>query len=139
MNSEGIVFSNGAVMAGTDKKNDSDLPPLAERRPVARRKVLLGGLASDPAGQDIIPCQIRDISQMGARITVAPHQMIPPELLLVTVKDRQPHPARLIWRFGDQAGLAFLKVPAAPLGENDIPRNLAAAIDKERLAFITWR
>jgi PilZ domain len=126
-------------MAGADKKGEAELPPLAERRPVARRKVILGGLASDPAGHEVIPCQIRDISAMGARINVARHHMIPPELLLVTVKDRVVHPARLIWRLGDQAGVAFLKIPAETLGDQDIPQSLAQALDKEKLAFIKWR
>ena len=126
-------------MAKKDRQKDSDLPPLAERRPVARRKVLLGGLATDPAGQQTIICQIRDVSPAGARITLAPHHVIPPELLLVTVKDRLARPARLIWRLRDQAGVAFLKTPAEPLSESDIPANLAETLDKESLAFIKWR
>ena len=126
-------------MARWNKGNSVDLPPLAERRPVRRRKVLFGGFAADPAGLQTIPCQIRDISAMGARITLARHHMIPPELLLVTVKDRQVRAARLIWRLGDQAGIAFLKMPAEPLGESEIPASLAGALDKESLAFIKLR
>ena len=85
-----------------------DLPPLAERRPSPRRRVLLGGVASYENGAYTLNCQIRDLNEKGARIVVSSRQSLPEELYLVIMRSHMAHRAKLIWRKGDEAGLQFV-------------------------------
>ena len=89
-------------------KDESDLPPMAERRPVARRRVLLGGLTVSDLGRNTVNCQIRDLNENGARIAISPLQNLPQDLYLIITREHKAYRARLIWRKGDEAGLAFL-------------------------------
>ena len=89
-------------------KNDKDLPPLAERRPVPRRRVLLGGVATYEDGAYTLKCQIRDLNEKGARITASGAQSLPEEFYLVVMRDHMAHKSRLVWRKGDDMGLEFL-------------------------------
>ena len=91
-----------------DERRDQVLPPpLAERRPMPRRKVLLEGKTVYEFGRSAIPCQIRNLSEQGARIVVSMHHYLPRELELVILRDMRVFKAELIWRIGYEAGLAF--------------------------------
>lgn len=85
-----------------------DLPPLAERRPQPRRRVLLGAVAVYQDGVYTLKCQVRDINEKGARILVSSRQSLPEELYLVVMRDHMAHKSRLVWRKGDEAGLEFI-------------------------------
>src|SRR5215468_1520627 len=85
-----------------------DLPPMAERRPIPRRRVLLGGVAASEDGAYTLNCLIRDLNEKGARIVVSGRQSLPEELYLVITRDHMAHRARLVWRKGDEAGLEFV-------------------------------
>jgi hypothetical protein len=89
-------------------KNKDDLPPLAERRPVPRRRVLLGGMATYEDGAYSLKCQIRDLNEKGARILVSSRQNLPEELYLIIMRDHMAHKAKVIWRKGEEAGLQFI-------------------------------
>ena len=64
-----LGLSNGILVLQMNSKDD--LPPLAERRPVPRRRVLLGGVATYEDGAYTLNCQIRDLNEKGARIVVS--------------------------------------------------------------------
>ena len=85
-----------------------DLPPLAERRPIPRRRVLLGAVATYEDGAYTLKCQIRDLNEKGARIVVPSTQKLPEDLYLVIARDHMVHKATLVWRKGDEAGLQFI-------------------------------
>jgi hypothetical protein len=89
-------------------KNDKDLPPMAERRPAPRRRVLLGGVATYDDGAYTLNCKIRDLNEKGARITASSLQSLPEEFFLVVMRDHMAHKSRLVWRKGDEAGLEFI-------------------------------
>jgi len=89
-------------------KSKDDLPPLAERRPLPRRRVLLGGLATYEDGAYSLKCQIRDLNEKGARILVSSRQSLPEELYVIIMRDHMAHRARVIWRKGEEAGLQFI-------------------------------
>src|ERR1700748_1175741 len=89
------------------QEENSDLPPLAERRPGPRQRVLLGGIFAGDGGRFVLSCKIRDITASGARISIARHQRLPGSFFLINVRERVAHRAFLRWRRNDEMGLLF--------------------------------
>ena len=102
-----LAFEQGTLSVLAMKRKD-DLPPLAERRPAPRRRVLLGGMATYENGAYSLKCQIRDLNEKGARILVSSRQSLPEELYVIIVRDHMAHRAKVIWRKGEEAGLQFI-------------------------------
>ncbi len=66
----------------------------------------------------MIPCMVKDISTGGARIAVKPHMDLPETFeLFIAAHDLQVRRARVCWRHGDFAGIAFSddEADAAPV------------------------
>jgi hypothetical protein len=58
--------------------------------------------------ESMISCMVRDISTGGARIAVTPHMPLPENFeLFIAAHDLQVRRARVCWRKGDCAGVAF--------------------------------
>jgi hypothetical protein len=58
--------------------------------------------------ESMISCTVRDISTGGARIAVMPHMPLPQNFeLFIAAHDLQVRRARVCWRNGDSAGVAF--------------------------------
>src|ERR1700739_2030148 len=89
-------------------KRKDDLPPLAERRPAPRRRVLLGGMATYEDGAYTLKCQIRDLNEKGARILVSSRQSLPEDLYVIITRHHMAHRAKVIWGGGEEAGLQFV-------------------------------
>jgi hypothetical protein len=53
------------------------------------------------------PCQLNDISQHGARVTLPAGAAVPDMLQLVLRQGARPRPARVVWRSGLDLGLEF--------------------------------
>jgi len=87
----------------------SELPPLAERRPKPRRKVLLGGVVTWSDGARSFACSIRNLSESGARITVPRGQGVSTHVYLINVPHRIAYEAQIVWNNGAEAGVAFFK------------------------------
>lgn len=121
-------------MSGKD-----DLPPLAERRPQSRRRVLLGGIATYEDGAYTLNCQIRDLNEKGARITVSGRQSLPEELYLVINRDHTAHKAKLIWRKGDEAGLQFITTQDIRSITDPNLKYLSRIHAGQNTACLTWR
>jgi hypothetical protein len=85
-----------------------NVPPPAERRPISRRRVLLGGIIVGDDGRFTLSCKIRDITEGGARISIPKSQNIATNVYLINVRDRTGHDAQVKWRRGDEAGLIFV-------------------------------
>ena len=122
------------------KKGDkNELPPLAERRPVPRKRVLLGGVAAYENGSYSLKCQIRDLNEKGARITVSSRQALPEELYLIIMRDHLVHKARLIWRKGEQAGLEFLTSEDVRNLSDPGLKYLTRIYEGQNTVCLTWR
>lgn len=121
-------------MSGKD-----DIPPLAERRPVPRRRVLLGGVATHENGAYTLNCQIRDLNDKGARITIPGRQSLPEELYLVITRDQLAHKARVIWRKGDEAGLQFITTEDIRSITDPNLKYLSRILSGQTTACLTWR
>jgi REP element-mobilizing transposase RayT len=118
---------------------DNELPPIAERRPFVRKRVLLGGVAVHSLRRNGVNCQIRDIADTGARISV-PHAVnLPDHLHLIIVRERVAYEARVIWRKGEESGLSFCK--AIDLrGSNDPSlSHLVRILTEQQGNYLSWR
>jgi len=84
-------------------------PPLAERRPKPRKRVLFGGRVTYSDGAKHFDCSIRDLSESGARISLKPGVPIPSRVYLIETRNRMVHESSVVWNNGREAGLRFLK------------------------------
>ena len=116
-----------------------DLPPMAERRPVPRRRVLLGGVAAYEDGAFTLKCQIRDLNEKGARIVVSSRQSLPEELYIVIQRDHMAHKARLVWRKGDEAGLEFITSEDVRAITDPGLKYLSRLYSGQNTVCLTWR
>lgn len=120
------------------KKSESETPPPAERRPVARKRVLLGGVAVHQLKRDGVNVQIRDISPKGARVSLPPSAILPAQLYLIVVREQMAYEAEVIWRKGNDVGLSFGK--AIDLHETDaMTAHLAKICARQRRDYVSWR
>jgi hypothetical protein len=88
---------------------DSDEPPIADRRPERRQKVLLAGVIAYDQGRHSFKCSIKDVTPGGARIkSSAPLPTLPPEVYLINLKTRLIHRARVTWTTEKEAGLELM-------------------------------
>ena len=97
-------------------------------RAAPRRRVLLAGKLAYGEGMSS-ECAIREESETGARIVVGA-QLLPRQVVLVSVSRAMAYEAELVWRRGGEAGLRFhrahpLKSDAAePTREVKLARRL---------------
>ncbi|MES2294966.1 MAG: PilZ domain-containing protein [Pseudomonadota bacterium] len=133
----GVALARRKQMNGDEK---ADLPPLAERRSAAaRKKVLFGGIAVHPLGGHAANCQVREISDKGARIAISRAKVIPERLHLIIVRDQHAYEARIVWRKGDEAGLSFSKVIDLRAPSNPAFRHLAQICAQQKTDHLIWR
>jgi hypothetical protein len=85
-----------------------ELPPMAERRPAQRRRVVWRGRCVYLDGSHNFDCTIRDLSESGARIAIQGAQMIPQRFYLIDRTNRTAHEVKVAWNNGKQLGLRFL-------------------------------
>ena len=85
-----------------------DLPPLADRRPNPRKRVLFGGVVVHDQGSYSFNCKIRDLTAEGARIAIPAGQALPSEIYLINLRNQTCHKSKVIWLRGAEAGLTFL-------------------------------
>ncbi len=100
--------------------DDKSLPPLAERRPRPRKRVLLTGIVAYGEGAFSFDCTIRNLSESGARITVGAIMQLPVNFYLINVRDRVAYDARAAWNKGGEVGVIFER--ALPLSEITDPK-----------------
>ena len=85
----------------------SNLPPrVVDERRSTRTRTLLAGKVVYGDGRSY-DCTIRDISQMGARITLANGQTIPTHVFLIDRRAAIAYEARVSWIKAPHFGLAF--------------------------------
>ncbi len=72
---------------------------------------------------------MRDVSLTGARIRVASGAILPQRLVLRVPMRNEQRIARLVWRDGDMAGLAFEEEAGRTKAEDD-PAQVRAAMNE---------
>jgi hypothetical protein len=84
------------------------MPPLVESRKTTRKRVILGGKVVYNEGSYTTDCRIRDISDAGARIVLAPGIVIPTRVVLVDTRSAIAYESEVIWLRPPDFGLRFL-------------------------------
>lgn len=84
-------------------------PPSENKRQSQRVRVLLGGLIVTRNGTQSWDCNVRDLSETGAKIRLAPGQVIPEHCYFVQLKDGIAYEANVQWLHVPEVGLKFLK------------------------------
>lgn len=83
-------------------------PPSGNRRQSQRHRVLLGGLIVTRNGTQSWDCNVRDLSETGAKIRIAPGQVIPEHCYFIQLKDGIAYEANVQWLHVPEVGLKFL-------------------------------
>lgn len=89
------------------RQRPPEVPPEANKRRAARRRVLLAGRLSSEGGISV-PCVIQNLSTTGAAIRVHSSVALPRLVSLIDVSNGIGHKAQVRWRFRDMMGLRFL-------------------------------
>jgi len=88
---------------------------MAERRPKARKRVLLTGIVAYGNGAHSFHCTIRNLSETGARLGVGSNAQFPSDFYLINIRDRVAHDVKLAWNKGTEIGVSFKST--IPLGD----------------------
>jgi len=81
--------------------------PIADRRLAPRLKTLLTRILVSDQNGTTMDCVVRNISAYGAKVVIADAFRLPDEFNLKVPHHDQTHRAKVIWRRGDDAGLAL--------------------------------
>jgi hypothetical protein len=92
-------------------------PRAAERRRMARQKSLLRGTIHFNNRRSALDCLIRDISRYGARLTFSDAVTVPDVLELHIPQKNQTLRTHVIWRRGQEVGVAFTNDTVDGFGE----------------------
>ena len=79
---------------------------MAEQRRLARQRVLMEAKL-DCGRHGSLPCQVRDLSSLGARVRLPAEYVLPAFLNLEVGSERLSCAARVRWSRGSEAGLMF--------------------------------
>jgi hypothetical protein len=77
------------------------------QRREARQRVYYGGVLSFHAGCSTLACIVRNYSIRGVRIELDGSALLPDRVDLAIARRGWSRPARMVWRDGTGAGLAF--------------------------------
>lgn len=105
----------------------------SENRQKRRKQTLASALLTVPPGATAIDCTIRDISDTGARVSMAKVGALPDSFFLINIRDRIAYEVTLAWRNETEGGLHFTRV--MPL--NDIQDPALGFLKKLWLARAT--
>ena len=80
----------------------------AQNPRAARQRALLNAKISYADGQITIPCTVTQISDTGAKISIEDSVSLPDRVRIEIFQRGVDSQARLVWRRGREAGLAFM-------------------------------
>lgn len=86
-------------------------PSQGDTRENARKKVLKGGTVAYSGRQVTLPCIVRDISSTGARLRIDSKTNVPDTFELLIELDGLEAPCQVMWRKGQEVGVAFVGTP----------------------------
>jgi len=107
-------------------------PKNAVQRSAQRRRTLLPAKVVDRDGKRTVDCEIRNLSDRGASIELAPDQIIPNQLFLIEMRSATAYEAEVRWRKSGRAGLSFLHTISLRESEPEIVRHLKQLWETER-------
>ena len=97
-------------------KDQNDKPPVSERRPSPRSRVLLSGIVTYDDGAFSFDCAFRNLSATGARVVVGKTMQFPSHFFLINIRDRVAYDCKVVWNKGSEIGVVFkAKVPLSAL------------------------
>ena len=91
----------------TEPGTNSEIPPLANRRPAPRKRAFLGCTVVYGEGAYSFGCVIRDVAPGGARIGFEAGHSMPSSFWLINGRDRTAHKAKVAWATAKEAGVEF--------------------------------
>jgi hypothetical protein len=101
---------------------DEASTPLTDRRRVERMRTLVESTLVYGEGATPAPCRILDLSPAGAMIEIEESLVLLRPLALLLALDGVAVEARVAWRAGDHAGLAFTRRHDL---RDEVPRNIS--------------
>jgi hypothetical protein len=102
---------------------DSAGPPprVVNGRRAVRKRTLLSGRVVYGEDDRVRDCTIRDLSETGARITLAKGEVIPTRVFLIDKRTATAYEARVTWIKAPDFGLSFVNSYSL---DGDMPREL---------------
>jgi hypothetical protein len=109
---------------------------MVERRRVTRQKSFLRGSIHFNNRRTVVDCLIRDISPYGGRLIFSDAVTIPDSLELYIPQKEQTLRAHVIWRHGQEVGVAFAQATQIdPATENTELAERVARLEMEIAAL----
>src|SRR3954469_8849105 len=100
-----------------------------ERRRITRQKRFLRGMIQFNNRRSVVDCLIRDISPYGARLIFSDAVTTPDVLELYIPQKEQTLRVQVIWRHGQEVGVAFAQAATVePTAEQQQPSDLAERV-----------
>lgn len=78
-----------------------------EKRSTPRRRVLLSAIVVNDEFDGVVRCQLRDVSETGARLVIPASLLVPAGFWLIAVSAGLAYRAALVWRKYPNAGVAL--------------------------------
>lgn len=82
-------------------------PPLAERRPNRRKRVLMSGIVTHSDGAYSFDCTFRNVSESGALVTIGTHVPFPSEFYLICVRGSIVYESKVVRSAGYEVAVHF--------------------------------
>ena len=115
-------------------------PRTTERRRSARQKSFLRGMIYFNNRRNVVDCLIRDFSPYGARLIFSDAVTTPDVLELYIPQKEQTLRIQVIWRHGQEVGVAFAQAaqiePAAETGEPAPGAGLAERVARLEIEIV---
>jgi PilZ domain-containing protein len=116
------------------------LPRATERRRSVRHKSFLRGMIYFNNRRNVVDCLIRDISPYGARLIFSDSVSTPDVLDLYIPQKEQTLRIQVIWRHGEEVGVAFAQAaqiePATETGEPAPGAGLAERVARLEIEIV---
>ncbi len=112
-------------------------PRAVERRRTARQKSFLRGMIHFNNRRSAVDCLIRDISPYGARLIFSDAVTTPDVLELYIPQKEQTLRVQVIWRHGQEVGVAFAQAATVePTAEQQQPSDLAERVARLEIEIL---
>ncbi|MGC2155435.1 MAG: PilZ domain-containing protein [Pseudolabrys sp.] len=81
---------------------------MCERGKSDRARTFLGGMIAFNKRNSTMDCRVRDFSATGARVQLTNTAIVPDQFDLTIARKERSFRASMVWRSGNEAGVAFL-------------------------------
>jgi hypothetical protein len=112
---------------------------MAERRQSSRQKSFLRGCIYFNNRRSAIDCLVRDVSAAGARLIFSAAVNVPDVVDLYIPQKEQTLRAKVQWRYGEEAGIAFVSRRRTGVAPPAPDYELAQRVEKLELEIASMR